>query len=333
MKILYIANYKENSGGISNVVKDYLCRVPDTEHSVTLFNTKRSNLVRPFLILVLIFKIPKADIIHIHGCSYRGFFPITIGILASKLYPKKRLIISYHGGGAKEYFQKQVRVKRWFLKQADKVVVMSPYLNSVFKDIDLETIIIPNGINIPTKQPKTRKTFKPNIISLRSLSKNYNIKDIIMALQIIQKDYPEASLSILGDGPDRTELENYTAINKIHNITFFGRVNRFKVLEHLSKNDIFVSVPTFDNQPLSILEAFAECIPVIVTAVGGVKDIVIDSYNGLLIAPNSPGEIAGRISWLLTHQEEGNEIVKNAFDGLYQYSWDSVLQKLKMLYS
>lgn len=331
--ILYISNYKPNSGGISNVVRDYLEKVPQLGFQVDLFNTRRNNLIRPILIFSLVFQCRKHDIIHIHGCSYRGFFPIALGVLAHKFSGKKKLVISYHGGGAETYFNTNTKLKIWFMKQADEVIVMSPFLNKVFTQIKINTTIIPNGIEIKQTPPRERSNFNPHLVSIRSLTPNYNISDIIQTTGLIQKKYPNTKLTVLGGGSELNALMQQVHDEGINNIEFKGLVTQEVVQKTLKNNDIFITVPSEDNQPLSILEAFNNGIPVIATSVGGVNDLITDHKTGYLVEVNHPEQIAEKITYILNNTDQTNCLVREAYDSLANYSWNTILSELNSMYN
>ncbi len=85
---------------------------------------------------------------------------------------------------------------------------------------------------------------------------------------------PEARLIIAGDGPERTSLEQLARDLNLQNAEFTGRVGHERVVELYDSTDIFLNGSEIDNQPLSLLEAFACGLPVVTTDAGGIPDMV-----------------------------------------------------------
>ena len=106
------------------------------------------------------------------------------------------------------------------------------------------------------------------LVTAGRLSKEKNQKLLIDAVKVLCQEYENLSLTILGDGPLRNELENYVTDNGIENIIHVEG-NVANVEEYFSKSDIFVLSSSYEGLPLVILEAMAAQLPIISTDVGG----------------------------------------------------------------
>ena len=232
--ILIISNYHANSGGISGVVFNHLTKLREEGFIVTLFNTKRNHVARLFLVFKLLRIIREYSIIHIHGASFLGFYPIVIGIFSSKIVYNKRVVVTYHGGGAKDFLKRWSIFIKYFLKKADHVTVMSSFLETTFKSYGIKTVILPNLIEIPLNSHSTAIYDYPRLLSIRSLKKLYNIDDIIRAFVIVRKKYPNATLTIAGDGPEEMNLKNLS--NQTNGIEFIGSIKNIDIPKIMMKN-------------------------------------------------------------------------------------------------
>jgi len=87
----------------------------------------------------------------------------------------------------------------------------------------------------------------------------------------------ELKLIIAGDGP----LKNIVEENKSQNITYVGYKSG-EELNNLIKNSSFIIIPSecYENNPLSIVEAYANSKPVIGSRLGGIKEIILEGING-----------------------------------------------------
>lgn len=330
-KILIVANYKENKGGISTVITNHFKKLKDDDVFVEVFSTKRNLFRRIALFISLPNKVKKFDIIHIHGCSYFGFFPIVIGIISSKVLNKRKVIVTYHGGGAYDFLKKNIFWAKWFLEKADHITVMSEFLQDIFNEFGLKNVLLRNLID-PKNTPKHIIDLSfPKLVSIRSLTETYNISDILEAFILIKKEYPLATIQIAGTGLLESKLKkDYFDLD---GVLFLGLVSNEAISTLLMQNNIFVSVPSFDNQPMSILEAFSIGIPVISSRVGGVLDMIEEGRNGFLVDVNSPSQIFDRVKWIFSNKHEMPEIINNAQQELVKYQWPAVRRVLLTLYS
>ena len=96
-------------------------------------------------------------------------------------------------------------------------------------------------------------------------------------------------LDIVGDGPDRADLERLADSVAPGAVRFHGRVTADEVRAHLRGARVS-AVPSrwLENQPLSVLEAFASGVPVVASALGGLNDLVTPGLDGELVAADDP---------------------------------------------
>jgi len=330
-RILFISNYEAGSGGISVQVGLLNRLIKEDGYKSDIFTTKGSVIFRVLLIFRLLIKGRGYNVFHIHGCSYRGFFPIIVGVLAGKIL-RKKIIVTYHGGDAALYFAKSSGFVRFFLCRTDVNIVLSGYLGSVFEAHNLPYIIIPNIIDFEKSEFEIRNEIQPKFISVRSLHELYNIHCIIDAFGIVKLHYPTASLMIIGDGPQKNDLEKRVLDLNLLDVMFTGQVDNNAIYSYLKKADIFLSAPKIDNQPVSILEAFNAGLLVISSRVGGVPYMIENTVNGYLFGSENADELAEKMMLALRDQKQSKQMVLNAHKSLDLYKWNSVKTKLFELY-
>lgn len=325
-KVLIVGDYKESLGGVS-IQMHYLNSFFSESDTIQteIFSTLSNILLKPIVFIRLLAKARGCDIINSHGCSYSGFITVMMCHIVARLLGK-RLIITYHGGGAKDFFDKYPLCK-YFLKVNQPLIVPSGFLEAVFAEYGLKSKIIPNAIDLKNFSFKERKNITPKIVSTRNLEDVYNIKAAIDAHVLVQKKYPDAKYTIAGTGPRRKALESYVRQHAIPNVVFAGRVNNADMPGLLAEHDIFINTSLKDNLPVSIVEAFACGLPVVSTNVGGIPFIVNDKKNGLLVEPNNPQDMAAKIIWLLENQKAAMAMLQNARESLSEYDSVSVKEK------
>ena len=331
-KILYIANFTPGRGGISGQV-EYLVHYmsQDDRFHVEVFSTKGSSLKRLWFFFSLLMKARCFDVLHVHGCSFRGFLPVVYGVIVGKVL-KKRIIITYHGGDAKVFFHKHAKWAPYWLMKADERVVLSGFLKAVFEEFQMPARVIPNVVELTKDVYVEKKELKPKFISVRHLRELYNIPCILRAYKLVQNQIPEASLTILGEGDKRVELESLVIDMGLSNVSFVGQVPNSEVGRYLKMNDILLSSPRIDNMPVSLLEAFSAGLLVVSSNVGGVPYVVEHGRTGLLFESDNDVEMAEQILWALANQESSLQIIRNAKEEVAKYSWEKVGGQIKALY-
>lgn len=330
-KILLISNYQSGIGGI-NAQVDLLQQFINQEDGwqADIFSTKGNPIRRCIAFFKLLCKARRYDILHIHACSYWGMVPAVFGIIAGKLW-RKRTIITYHGGEAKEYLAKNAAFVRRWLGRADEVIVLSGFLKEIFDQFQILCVVIPN---IVVLRPQTERTttVAPKFISIRHLEPLYNIPCVLQAYEQVLKQYPEASLDILGQGSMRAELETYVQEHNLTGVRFIGQVPNDKIYDYFAKASIMLSAPKIDNMPVSILEAMNAGLLVISSRVGGVPYMIEDGKTGLLFESENCNDLADKMTWALEHPQEVNTMIMAAQNEVQKYSWEKVKKQLFEVY-
>lgn len=119
------------------------------------------------------------------------------------------------------------------------------------------------------------------LIYLGRVAKEKNIEEVVS--YVLRLGCPEVKLLIVGDGPDRNELEEYVKKqDRNHNILFTGKVDRDLVGEYYQLADIFVSASTSETQGLTYIEALANGIPLLCRRDECLENVVEEGVNGFL---------------------------------------------------
>jgi glycosyltransferase involved in cell wall biosynthesis len=334
MRILYICNYKEGVGGISGQVKLLAEHLTLLSFSTQIFSVRGNFITRIWSLPRLLKKALKFDILHAHACSgWGGFFPAVSTFIVAKLTGKK-IVVTYHGGAAEDFLSKYPNIVCYILRRVDTVVVLSGFLEKTFSKYNISTITIPNFIVYNQGEPSShRGEILPKFISIRSLRGIYNIQCILRAFSQVQNIYNQASLVILGDGPDENSLKTLANQLQLSNVSFIGRVKNEEIASYLNESSIMLSSPVVDNMPVSILEGFKAGVVVISSDVGGVPYMINDGENGILFESNNHNMLAKKMIWLLNDNHKAQAIIVQAKVDLERYTWKSIRNQILALYS
>ncbi|BDZ69006.1 hypothetical protein GCM10025860_24540 [Methanobacterium ferruginis] len=219
---------------------------------------------------------------------------------------------------------------KFIIKHANVNIGISEASCNFLKDMGGKNVhLVHNGVN-SNKFIKTidlRKDFmvfqEYKIITfIGRLIYAKGVQDLIEAFISLNKSIPNIKLLIVGDGNYRIQLEKLAENHK--NIHFLGI--RTDIAEILSITDIFVNPSYSEGLPTSILEAASVGIPVVVTDVGGTKEIFIDEM-GILIEKNNSEDIKKGIRNILENNKKqlSPEIVREYIKS--NYDWDIITKR------
>ena len=206
-------------------------------------------------------------------------------------------------------------LERFAAKGRDETIVLSEKERAVAQDVlhipAQTTHLIPHDIAPDTTPALSREDARQalslpndNTFTIGVIANMYRTKglDVLLAAceQPALRDLTWR-LVIIGDGPERSALENQRArMAKKDAVRFVGQ--RPAAHKLLSACDLFVLPSRKEGSPFAILEALAAGLPIVATDVGGVRDTV--GSAGTIVPPENPEALAVAIAYLLQHPEE-----------------------------
>ena len=120
-------------------------------------------------------------------------------------------------------------------------------------------------------------------------------------------------LAIIGDGPLLDELRRRaTALALTDRVEFVGSLPRPQALERLRAVDVLLMPSLWEGMPLAALEAMAMGVPVVASAVGGLREIIEDDRSGFLIDSRDPARYAAAVRRLSADPTQRATIVARA---------------------
>ncbi|MBP5474051.1 MAG: glycosyltransferase family 4 protein [Bacteroidales bacterium] len=332
MKVVLIANYSEQGGGISVQVRQLWKKLSDEGIGCDIVSTKGSLWERLRAICFLLFSGRKYEVFHVHACSGWGFFPAIVGITIGKCL-RRRVVLTYHGGGAERFFRKRKRVVSFFISKTDANIVLSGFVGKVYDKYGFKYTIIPNIIEMDVCHFRQRHQIHPVFISIRSFTETYNLHCSLRAFKIVKGLFPDAKLFLVGDGPLKDTIQSFANDNGISGVSFVGHVSNYQIYDYLNQADIMISSSHFDNMPISFLEGFNAGLLVVATNVGGVPYMIKDGENGLLFEDDDYNEMADKMVYAVTHQQDSIRMICSAYNSLDNYKWESIKDKLISVYN
>jgi L-malate glycosyltransferase len=283
----------------------------------------RTIIREPIYLWTLRRAIKDADVVHIFSASYSSFLiaPMPACILAQAM--AKKTLIHYHSGEARDHLHRS-GLARQVLKRAQRLVVPSEFLVDVFREFGLQSIAVPNIVDLSRFVFRARRPLRPHFICTRGFHHYYRVDLVIQAFAEIQKQFPDARLDLVGGGPQEREIRNLVSSLRLNAVTFLGVASREQIGGLYNAADIFINASSLDNMPVSILEAFFSGTPVVSTAPEGIHYLVEHETTGLLSPPGDANALARNAIRLLQDRILSSRIASNALKQSDRYRWSPV---------
>jgi glycosyltransferase involved in cell wall biosynthesis len=276
----------------------------------------------------------RCDLIHImanSGWSWHLFAAPAIWIAKLRKRPS---VVNYHGGEAESFLKNSFRAISMSLRHTAALIVPSAFLEAVFSRFGLAAEVVPNTIDIGRfSNPSPQRQMRRQLLVSRNLEPIYDNETAIRAFAIVQKAFPDASLTIAGSGPLANQLAHLVEdLGLTSHVRFTGRLDRDEMANAYRQADISINPSLVDNMPISILEAMASGTPIVSTQVGGVPFVVENGKTALLVPPASPEAMAAAICKLMDDTTLANQLVTNGLLEVQKYTWQKTWPLLANVY-
>jgi len=272
------------------------------------------------------------DIIHLFFISRMSFSKHVLPAIILGRFLGKRVVLSYYRNQAEAELESTGRWMLPFFQMCSKIIVSSEYIAGLFAHHGILTEIIPHVLDEHLFRPREIKSVQPKIIVARSLERRNNIACAIEAFGLVKQKYPRTEMVIVGDGPQREELDRLVSTEKLNGITFTGQASLDELSRHFAQADLYVNTSSIDGLPISMLEALKIGVPVVTTGAGGIPTVITDRENGLLVKANDPAGLADRIIELVESPQLAQRLSGQAKRSVKDYSWSQVKNKWLDLY-
>jgi L-malate glycosyltransferase len=226
----------------------------------------------------------------IHGHRYKEN---VIGMIVSYFCAWPKLITTQHGlpewndGGLRSRLRRITTICYMGLGFHKAVGVSNDVASFLGKECRVpsrKVVKILNGFSALSYSFRSEKP-KGQIVRIGSAGRLFPVKDFGVMVDValaVCKEREDVHFVLAGEGPERGRLEN-----KIHR---YGLDKQFSLLGNLNDMpsfycgiDIYINTSFHEGIPMSVLEAMSFGVPVVGFAVGGLKEIISDGTDGLLI--------------------------------------------------
>ena len=285
-------------------------------------------------ILKKIIKHFQPDVLHAHYATSYGL----VGAL-SDFHP---FVISRWGTDVMKFPNKNFVAKsilKYNFKKADVLCATSPTIESCIHEVIKKDVkIIPFGVDIEVFKPKkVVSLFKEGdfvIGSIKPLEKLYNIDVLVQSFAGLKPKYPQVKLLLAGSGGEEVELKKMVGkLNLTEDVVFTGRIPFSEISNYYNMIDVLVNISEYESFGVSVIEAMACGKPVVVTNVGGLKDLVSSNELGYKVEVGNVEQTMSAIEELITDKSRYDRLASQSRDYVVKnYAWEKNLGQMMDIY-
>lgn len=207
------------------------------------------------------------------------------------------------------------------------------------------TSLVPTGVDsgafapigpLAPRRPRPRRVLA--VAPPDQLPEHKNLVDVVTALRHV----PEAELVVVG-GPPRSQLAGDPRVRQLWEVAracgvagrvrFTGRVPREEMPRWYRSADVLACASSHESFGAAAIEAMACGVPVVATAVGALRDAVVDGVTGVLVPVHRPARLGHTLREVLADQIRRLEYAAAGLDRARQcYAWDRVADRLGTQY-
>lgn len=298
-----------------------------------------------FPFLKNIIKKYQPDVINVHFASGYGTM--------IRLSNAKKVILSVWGSDVYDFPYKSnlcMNIIRKNLLSANQIAstsfCMAEQVRRLIGDTKQITVT-PFGVDVEKFKCTGYKRDEEKIVigNVKVLAPKYGIDDLVKAVALLIKDLSKTEYAFLankvycyiyGDGEQKDELNRLIkSVNLEEKVILKGKIEHSKVPEVLNDMDIFCATSVLDSESfgVSVVEAQAVELPVVVTDVDGFKEVVDDGITGYIVRRKNIGEIAEALKRLVIDKNMRKKMGENGRRKVLQkYNFNQNVNQMEELY-
>jgi len=228
-------------------------------------------------------------------------------------------------------------VQKFVVRRAEKVIVPSEYLAGIVRGwgVASERITVIYNAFTPVALEKSKEELRlalglqgKVIATAGRLVPWKGFDTAICALNDIVKDIPDASLVIMGSGPDFSKLQSIAYATGLGGkVRFTQMLPHEEMLAYIKASDLFMLPTYYEGFSHLLLEVMAVGTPIITTPMGGNLELITPRREGVLVAPQYPAGFSSEAKRLLLDPNESHALVQNAKARVAQFSVERMIRE------
>jgi glycosyltransferase involved in cell wall biosynthesis len=283
-------------------------------------------------------RTPGPLVVHIHFAS-RGSALRKVILAWMTVHAQRPLILHAHGGAFDAFFRRLPAMARRMLsdvfQRADRFVVLSDRWKTFYEEecelSPSQVLVLPNPARVPLEIPDRRARARVQFLFLGRICESKGAFDAIRAFaRLPVHERERARLVLAGDGDVAGARKLAASLDAT--VTVLPWVDSRRRDALLAASDVFVLPSYREGLPMAMLEAMASGMPVIVTPVGGIPDVVRDGVEGSVVVPGDIVQLSLAMRPLISDSAYRWELGRHALERARQFDADAYARSLLGLY-
>lgn len=228
-----------------------------------------------------------------------------------------------------------IKEAKFAYKVVDALICVSKTLSSRLNELfGVDSAVVYNmygfefeslGMHFKSFNIDSEKPFL--FVSTASLIRRKGFDSLIKAFGMAKIDKHRWILNIIGEGEEKSNLENLIYRYDLqNNIFLLGKMSKSEIASCLRGSDAFVLPSRNENFSVAVLEALASGLPVVATDCGGIRECINDN-NGIIVPVDNIGEIANALNTIINNYSKYNR-TDIANDCRNRFSADAIATQL-----
>lgn len=317
LKIILLGPSLLQQGGISNYEKLFLEYAPSEVHICHIITHEEGAIAIKIMVFVkAVWKFlwmllrEEVDIVQLEISQRGSVLRQAIMALLAWVFHKP-IILHAHGSQFHVFYAELTKwiqqLLTWVFSKCQRLIVLSESWRSFYiENLGLkpeQVVVFYNPVKIPAEVPHRSESKKVNLLFLGRIGQRKGAFDLIEAFSLLPTEHKNiSSLIMAGDGEIEQARNLVTTFNLEDYIKLPGWIGSHERDILLTEADVFVLPSYNEGLPLAMLEAMAWELPVIVTPVGGIPEIVTQSENGLIVNPGNIEQLSDAIKSLIENE-------------------------------
>lgn len=244
----------------------------------------------------------RPDLVYLHSASDASFWRKAIAAGITRL-ARRPYIVHVHGGAFADFYHGSRPPAQWIIRRmlrgASAVITLTPSWARELQAITgRPTVTIPNPVRVP-REPADPARRPARVVTLARIGPEKGSYVLVRAFAAVAATHPEARLVLAGDGPQQEARRVARETGVADRLDLTGWIGPDERDALLGAATVFVLPSRIEGLPVSMLEAMAHALPVVVTPVGGIPDAIDDGVTGVLTPVDDVAALAGAIGSLL----------------------------------
>ncbi len=259
--------------------------------------------------LILYNRYHKLDLIHSHGLASALGSKIAASVL--RIPHVHTIHQSPHMDQKKRSLFKPLESFILTKIRYDAQLILSSHFKQ-YPNINHRLIEIDNGVDLHAfSQVRVKKNKTPTLIWVGSPDRSKGVPILKQAILKVRKKIPNLQAVLISN----------------------GELDRIDLIKAYKRSHVFVLSSLSEGQPISLFEAWAAKLPVVVTNVGEVGRLVKDGENGYVVEPGNAKQLAQAILKVLRGKKKPTQMLKAGYQMVkVNYSWLNTAKQIYQVY-